>query len=439
GTPRTADVNEVWRNILLYSEHTWGAAASVSDSESELTRKQWDFKRDFAVNAEKLSSGLLADVLRAPGAGTDAGAIDVVNSASWLRTEVVLVAAAMSTVGDRVNEAHGKPVPSQRLTTGELAFLAHEIPAFGSARFHLSGGQPHAPVKRVQFRDGILDNGIVRVSIDAATGNITALTRSGESQNLVDSSQGETLNEYLFLAGGDVAKIQTSGPARISVEEDGPLVVSVRIESTAPGCNGLTRHVRLLAGADYVELTNVVDKKRGPMNPEPGKGGAGGEFAQRGGKESVQFAFPFAVPDGTMRMDIPLAEMRPEADQLPGASKNWLPVGRWIDVSNAQHGVTWVTLDAPLVEIGAVSANLLGSQRDTKVWREHIAPTQKFYSWVMNNHWGTNYRAYQEGVVAFRYALRPHSGYDAAAANRFSIGLSQPLLARAASAGVAKP
>jgi alpha-mannosidase len=47
----------------------------------------------------------------------------------------------------------------------------------------------------------------------------------------------------------------------------------------------------------------------------------------------------------------------------------------------------------------------------------------------MNNHWGTNYRAYQEGPVEFRYALRPHQGYDAAAASRFAIGLTQPLLA----------
>jgi alpha-mannosidase len=89
--------------------------------------------------------------------------------------------------------------------------------------------------------------------------------------------------------------------------------------------------------------------------------------------------------------------------------------------------------------VGEISANMLGSQRDPKLWRHHIAPTQKFYSWVMNNHWGTNYRAYQEGVVEFRYALRPHAGYDAAAASRFAIGLSQPLVATVASAGAVKP
>jgi len=128
-------------------------------------------------------------------------------------------------------------------------------------------------------------------------------------------------------------------------------------------------------------------------------------------------------------MDIALGNMQPEIDQLPGSCKNWLPVGRWIDVSNQEYGVTWATLDAPLVEIGSISATMLGSQRDPTVWRKHIEPTQTFYSWVMNNHWGTNYRAYQEGPVEFRYALRPHQGHDAAAASRFAIGLSQPLVA----------
>jgi alpha-mannosidase len=85
-----------------------------------------------------------------------------------------------------------------------------------------------------------------------------------------------------------------------------------------------------------------------------------------------------------------------------------------------------------LVEVGGITATMLGSQKDPTVWRKHIESTQMFYSWVMNNHWGTNYRAYQEGVVEFRFALRPHGGYDPAAASRLAIGLSQPLLASAA-------
>ena len=131
-----------------------------------------------------------------------------------------------------------------------------------------------------------------------------------------------------------------------------------------------------------------------------------------------------------MRLDVPLAVMRPEADQLPGACKNWLPVGRWVDVSNEHFGVTWISLDAPLVELGEISANLLGSQRDPAVWRKQILPTQKFYSWIMNNHWGTNYRAYQQGPVEFRYALRPHGTLDLVSASKLAIGMSQPLRIR---------
>ena len=110
-----------------------------------------------------------------------------------------------------------------------------------------------------------------------------------------------------------------------------------------------------------------------------------------------------------MRMDVPLGVIRPEHDQMPSACKNWLTAGRWADVSNADFGVTWVTLDAPLVQVGGLTANLLNSQTNPDVWRKQIEPTQKLYSWAMNNHWGTNYRAYQEGPVAFRFVLRPHA------------------------------
>jgi alpha-mannosidase len=57
----------------------------------------------------------------------------------------------------------------------------------------------------------------------------------------------------------------------------------------------------------------------------------------------------------------------------------------------------------------------------------------------MNNHWGTNYRAYQEGPVEFRYALQPHGRFDPAAASRLAIGMSQSLLPAAASASATPP
>ncbi len=442
---RAADFNEAWRNVLLYSEHTWGAAGSISHPDDPMTKDQWEFKRGFALNAEKQSQALLDAELRAyasssgsaeSGSGMSGSAfIDVHNTTSWPRSELIVLSKELSAVGDAVKDSRGTRVPSQRLSTGELAFAAHGVPEFGSARFHLSAGKAHPPAAPVVVNGAVLDNGIVRARVDRPTGNIAEFALNGQAGNLIDTSDSQALNQYLFLAGSDVSTIQTSGPASITIEESGPLIATLRIESSAPGCNSLARRVRLVAGADWIELSNLVDKKRAEIILNQTDPKVSHPSTQNGGKESVQFAFPFAIPGGAMHVDIPLAEMRPEADQLPGACKNWLPVGRWVDVSNEQRGVTWVSLDVPLIEVGEISANLLGSQHDPSLWREHIAPTQKFYSWVMNNHWGTNYRDNQEGPVEFRYAIRAHHGYDAAGASRLAIGLSQPLVASRAREG----
>jgi alpha-mannosidase len=91
--------------------------------------------------------------------------------------------------------------------------------------------------------------------------------------------------------------------------------------------------------------------------------------------------------------------------------------------------VTWSPLEAPLVEVGGLTANLPRSQPNPKAYLSKIAPSATIYSWVMNNHWHTNYRADQEGETVFRYAIRPHGGYDQLAAARFGVEATEPLIA----------
>ncbi len=188
------------------------------------------------------------------------------------------------------------------------------------------------------------------------------------------------------------------------------MVASLLVESDAPGCAKFSREIRVIDGLDRVDIIDTLDKK-----------------AVRE-KEGVHLGFAFNVPGGMMRMDIPWAVIRPEIDQLPGACKNWFTVGRWVDVSNQEYGVTWATLDAPLVEVGAITANMIGSQTNPNAWLDKTKPSQTLYSWVMNNHWHTNYRADQSGPTTFRYALQPHKQYDPIAAQRFGIECSQPLV-----------
>lgn len=421
-------VNDAWRNVLLYSEHTWGAWCSVSQSEWAFTKAQWAFKRAFAIDAQSDAEKLLDEGLALGSDITNLPYIYIFNTTSWPRTELAIVPKNLAGKYNSVWTGNTLPIPSQRLANGDLAILAKDIPPFSSIAYRLGDSAPNSVQGTpATANSNSLDNGIIHVTVDEKTGGISELIVHGSNHNFAQTANGESLNEYVYLPGANLADLQGSGPPKITVVENGPLVAELRIESAAAGCNSLTRYLRLVAGADYVEITNTLDKKRVVLNPDPNDNKASGPFAQHGSKESVNFAFPFNVANGQIRLDIPLASMRPEADQIPGACKDWLPVGRYADVSNGSTGVTLATLDAPLVQIGQLST-LLGSQRDPSVWRKHIEPTQKIYSWIMNNYWGTNYRAYQEGLTTFRYALRPHGKYDPAEAARFSRGLSQPLV-----------
>ncbi|MCZ7635817.1 MAG: hypothetical protein M5U12_07090 [Verrucomicrobia bacterium] len=57
------------------------------------------------------------------------------------------------------------------------------------------------------------------------------------------------------------------------------------------------REIRLTAGLDFLELINLVDKQRLVAS----------SYHAREGKESLNFAFPFQVPDGQVRLEVPLA------------------------------------------------------------------------------------------------------------------------------------
>jgi hypothetical protein len=419
------EFENAWNKVLLYSEHTWGADVSITSPDSQKTREQWAIKKGYADQAHKDSGNLLAKALEsAESAVAVPSAIDVFNTLSWPQTQLVSVSRNWSAAGDRVTDEAGKPVPSQRLAAGRLAILATDVPPFSARRYTISAGPAYVDAKATA-EGAVLDSGAVRVRVDEKTGGIVELTARGIDGNFADTSGGEAINDYLYLPADDLKGLQRNGAVTIRVGEKGPLVASLIIESDAPGCNKLTREVRVIAGRDHVELTNLVDKARLPSR----------NYRSNAGKESVNFAFPFNVPGGQMLLDIPLGMMRPEADQMPSACKNWLTVGRWADVSNKDRGITWVTVDAPLVEIGGITANLLNSQTNPDVWRKTIEPTQKIYSWAMNNHWGTNYRAYQEGLTIFRYVLRPHRQFDPAEASRFATSFGEflfPIAARGA-------
>jgi alpha-mannosidase len=297
---------------------------------------------------------------------------------------------------------------SQRLSTGDLAFIASDVPSFGAGKYML---KTDISVNRSTLATGnILDNGIIKVVIDTLTGDIRSII-SGSAE-FVDSQSGTNVNSYRYLHGDDTpGKASGTKNVRISVIENGPLVATVRIESEAEGCNNLTRDITIIAGQSYIEISNLVDKKSIKE------------------KEGIHFGFGFNIPDPVTHADIPWGIIELEKDQLAAGNRNWIAFQRWLDISGNDRGITFCSLDAPVFESGNITANILGGATNSPKWIRKLEPSATIYSWALNNHWHTNFPLSQEGKIQFRYRLFPHnSNYDAAASNRFGLEQAQPLV-----------
>lgn len=396
---------QAWRNVILYDEHTWGAHNSISQPDEPFVKSQWEIKRQFAVDADVQSKALVADAAKSRGNSAPATAapcqmIDVVNTnANSYPWTLVTVPKELSAIGDVVRVAmpnSDAQIASQRLTTGELVFRIC-MGGYFARRFQISDGAPMpTPAFAVKAEGALLTSrnssvaAGLTVRIDEKSGAIASLQY--DDRELVDPQSATALNDYFYLPGSDLKGLERNGPVKISVKETGPLIASLLVESDAPGCHRLTREYRLHALRNYLEIIDTVDKQ-----------------AVRA-KEGVHFGFGFQVPDGIMRMDVPWGVVRPELDQIPGACKNWFTVQRYVDISNADFGVTLLTPDAPLMQVGHITANLIGSLSNPKSWLDTLEPSHTVYSWAMNNHWHTNYRAEQEGPTTFRYVIWPHKG-----------------------------
>jgi len=414
GSRPATKLEEAWQNVMLYSEHTWGAWNSISDPDNPFVTDQWKVKAQFAIDAERQSRQLVDAALAARGGAPQAtSAIDVFNTTQWTRTDLVVLSKEQSSAGDLVKDANGRLMPSQRLKSGELAFLAIDVPPFGARRFTVGAGLAE-PMGQARARGNVLTTSQLAVAIDDKTGAVRSLRLAGLDTEFVDAKSPVAINDFRYLLGVDASKAQPNGEVKLSVVEAGPVVATIRIESSAPGCRNLVREVRVVDGLDRVELTNHVDR-----------------LAVRS-KDAVHFGFGFNVPNGTIRMETPWAVVRPNVDQIPGACYNWFTVQRWVDVSNDSYGITWAPIEAPLVQIGDMTANLLG-QVQLEEWLKKAHESQTIYSWAQNNHWHTNYKADQPGLTTFRFILRPHkAGYRGQDAARFGMETTRPLIAAAA-------
>ena len=394
--------DNAWRDVVLWDEHTWGADKSVTDPDDPMTLGQWKIKQQFALQADSSSKELFKQALGNFDMNKEKEIVlDIYNTSSWERSDLVILSSEYSNVGEKARDEKGKVLLSQRLSTGELAVFVENIPPLSSKRINVMKGNG---TKKGNARagDNFIENNQLSLAVDKQTGAIASLIEKSSRSELAGNAAWKDLNQYIYIPGKNPDSAQFLSNIRISVKEKGPLVASLLVEADAPGCESFSSEIQVINNINRVDIINRLNKT-----------------AIRT-KEGVHFAFPFNIPNGVIHYDVASGIVQPEIDQLAGSCKNFYSVVSWVDISNDSSGVTWTTNDAPLIEIGSITAEA--------PWMKINDPSTCFFSYVMNNYWHTNYKADQAGIEQFKYSLFPHPEYNSLLAARRGLEQRQPLI-----------
>jgi hypothetical protein len=288
--------------------------------------------------------------------------------------------------------ASGEAVPAQRLSNGDLCFLAADVPAMGSKVFLLSAAKD-------------LENDEYRIEIDSLTGSVKRFTWKKKGLELIDTTAGVGLNGFIYVAGRDPANAFRATMTSVRTLEKGPLLNSLQVTADLRGCYGITAEYRLWSGTGTLEIINTIDKQK-TYDPE-----------------GLHIAFPLQVRNGEMMYDLSFGVCSPEAGQVKGSNKNFMTAGNWTGIFGARTGLIMACPDAPLIEAGRI-------MNDPVVfgWVDKLDEPGPIYSYAMNNYWETNFHAGQEGPVTLRYGIKAGESIGVTEAERFGVEQRQPLL-----------
>jgi hypothetical protein len=395
---------EISNDLAFYDEHTFGAAESISDPRVENSIVQWNEKAAYTWDAVKKNGilreeimGLIQDKLQHINLPT----ITVFNTLSWPRSGLVKVyidhqllpAGKSFTVLDNM----GRSVPMQQLESREegtyWALYASDVPPMGYASYRIRVGK-ESRIEAGKAFSGMLENEFYRLRINPVKGTIESLYDKQLDKELVDSNApyqpGQFIYERLGKNRHQLEVLKLDEVERTVLQDvhvspdiiDGPVWQSILISGSAPGCaekDGVSCEIRLYKTEKKIEFLYSL-KKIAVTDPEGG-----------------YIAFPFKLDNGQLVFEVQGGTVRPGKDQLEGSSSDWNGIQNFVSIKNENSQVVLVSPEVPLVQLGGL--NLGRFSRIAK------PESNSIYSWVFNNYWTTNFRAYQEGELKWTYKL----------------------------------
>ncbi|MDR1202408.1 MAG: glycosyl hydrolase family 38 [Tannerellaceae bacterium] len=400
-------LKEGWKYAILFSEHTWGASNSFYDPDSDFTKDLWAEKRSYAVAADSIADLLIANSIE-DKKNINGDYIHVINTNSWIRTDLVTFESGKDLNYCVLVDEKGNSVPLQQLRNGKWAFVARDVMPLSSKVFKIEKSKNPGNMPFYVANDSV-SNGLVSVKINATDGTITNLNFGADHYNYVS---GKGLNGYIHAGKNLQNLVWDVKNVKLSVVEQGPVMVTLKVASDAEGCNSLVREITLVKDLERVDIRNIVDKKDIR------------DF------ENLRFYFQFNIPNSETNIDLGWASMFPERQQLRGVNKNFYNVLNQVGVMNTNRGIMLAMPDAPFIELENMTAETWRTETPGRTdWQLTSTPSSgMIYSWIMNNSWTTNYKASQPGISEFYYSISLFDPNKLAESKRKGVEAAQKMI-----------
>jgi alpha-mannosidase len=398
-----AQIRRMWRDQILYAEHTFTSWGGYERPNSDETVHQSFTKDQFVIDGRMQISSILDQSFSelADQIHLAAPAIVVFNSLSWTRSG--LVETDLDDGWAIRQYPDMKPVPVEVIRRGagynHVRFVARDVPSLGYrcyAMVRVEGGQDPTASSAASNSlplSNTIENAYYRVEFDPAAGAIRSIYDKQLGKELVNPSGPYRLNQYLCVSGGEGSQIVELGSslplAKLTVTTSDPgRVVAVRktsygeiltYQTSGRDAPSIRTDVILFDHQKKVEFVDHLQK-----TPEMHK-------------EAVYFAFPFALSHPDFSYEIQNGWVDPSRNILRGGSLEWFTVQHWVRVQGPEFSAAVIPVDAPLVSLGDINRGL---------WPTVFNPkSATIFSYAMNNYWHTNYYRVQGGTYTFRYFL----------------------------------
>jgi len=428
-------IRHIHENLLFYDEHTYGASTSIRDPLGENSQVQWAEKGSFAWEALKnaqimyeTSAGLLQGFIPR-GDNPRVAFFNTLNHTRsgvvelYIDFEILPRNKAFKIIDDKGNELQTQHLRS-RSEGAYYAIYAENIPPLGYKTFSIIASDDETKsLPDTPLNDCKIENDFFSIIFDPLTGGISSILDKQSNTELVDSAATWKFGAFVYetLKGNrrqmeqyKLTDYERKGlsDVKISAGKDGPVYQTVLIQGKSDCCEptfGVKTELRLFHKEKRIELHCRLKKL--PIT-EP---------------EGIYVAFPFKQEGAKLFFDVQGGVVSAGENQIEATANDWNTVQHFVAARNDRTQFIVGSNEVPLFQLGDINTGRY--QRKASYSKPHV------YSWVTNNYWTTNFRASQEGELAWSYYITATDDTSNAFADRFGRDARVPMFARVMPAG----